>query len=447
MRGFLVIILLFGFSTLFFSLEAPAGENTPDLKTYDQFEKPEACKSCHVKFYQQWSQAMMSQAYTHHWDEIEYFDLAVAHGKQDEKFVEVANGCNGCHTPLAFMAGDVPPPRPQEGSRANEAVSCDVCHTISGFQGDIPFNFNYQIDPGRLKYGNKQGKKSPHHDTRYLEFTTTPQLCGTCHNEQSPFGVWVKATQLEWEAGPYSKENVVCQDCHMPKSVGKSAKMAQEDTISQHYFPGAHVKGKIAGVVEMVIYPMEREVSYDVPVELKVELYNAKAGHKFPTGSVEDRIVWLHVTATDALGREYHLPVDKKGFEGEEYTIAADVLAYQDLGIPFNIPDFKGLPRDGVPVGDRIFRMPYFDPQGRMTIMQWNTQSLGVDYRIGPRETKVETFTWHMPDDIPEGRITFTAVLNYQKLVKPVADYLGVPEEESEIVVVNSASTWIEVYK
>jgi len=40
--------------------------------------------------------------------------------------------------------------------------------------------------------------------------------------------------------------------------------------------------------------------------------------------------------------------------------------------------------------GHRIFRMPYFDPEGRMTIMQWNTAKQGVDYRIGPRETKVE---------------------------------------------------------
>jgi hypothetical protein len=55
--------------------------------------------------------------------------------------------------------------------------------------------------------------------------------------------------------------------------------------------------------------------------------------------------------------------------------------------------------RDGIPVGDRIFRKPYFDPQGRMTIQQWNTASQGVDYRLGPRETKLETFTFTIPDD------------------------------------------------
>jgi hypothetical protein len=69
----------------------------------------------------------------------------------------------------------------------------------------------------------------------------------------------------------------------------------------------------------------------------------------------------MHVEAVDSKGNKYHLPVDKKGFAGEEYTIASDVLAYQDMGIPLNLPDFKGVARDAVPIGDRIFRMPYFD--------------------------------------------------------------------------------------
>jgi hypothetical protein len=161
---------------------------------------------------------------------------------------------------------------------------------------------------------------------------------------------------------------------------------------------------------------------------------------------VEDRIVWLHVTALDEEGRAWHLPVDRRGFDGEEYTIAADVLAYQDMGIALGESEFAGVSRDGVPAGNRVFRMPYFDPQGRMTIQQWNTASLGVDYRLGPRETKIETFTWEIPDDAALGKVTFKAELFYQKLMTPVADLLKVPEEESEIVKINETTTWVEIY-
>ena len=33
--------------------------------------------------------------------------------------------------------------------------------------------------------------------------------------------------------------------------------------------------------------------------------------------------------------------------------------------MPLEIPDFKGVQRDGIPAGNRIFRMPYFDPRGQ----------------------------------------------------------------------------------
>ena len=44
------------------------------------------------------------------------------------------------------------------------------------------------------------------------------------------------------------------------------------------------------------------------------------------------------------------------------------------------------------------------------------------------------------------GEVTFEAVLNYKLLVQPVAEFLKVPAEESETVVINTASTWVEVY-
>ena len=72
---------------------------------------------------------------------------------------------------------------------------------------------------------------------------------------------------------------------------------------------------------------------------------------------------------------------------------------------------------------------------------------MGVDYRIGPRETIIETFTFALPKDVALGRMTFNATLNYQKLVKPVADFLNVPADESEVILVNTASTWIEIYE
>ena len=307
------------------------GDAAYGTRKYSDFERPEACRQCHVDIYEQWRQAMMSQAYVHHWDEIEYFKLAVPHAEKDPRMKEVQAGCNGCHAPISFLAGDTPPPPASVGSRANEAVSCEVCHLVTGRTGEVSFNYNYIIEPGRVKYGNRKGVESPHHVSCYSEFIRTAEFCGTCHNEKSPYGVWVKSTQLEWAEGPYAKEGVPCQVCHMPRAPSRNANTAKEEhpDVAQHLFHGAHDPGKVRGAIEVRMHPSEREVEPGDRIKITVQLFNGKCGHKVPTGSAEERQLWLHVEAIDADGRVYHLPVDRKGFEGEEHTITSNELAYQ----------------------------------------------------------------------------------------------------------------------
>ena len=320
-----------------------AGDEALGTLSYDDFQPDSLCAECHVDITRQHHQALMSQSFTHHWDEIEYFELALPHAIKEEKVAGVKAGCNGCHAPLAFLAGDIPPKRPAEGTRANEGVSCDVCHSITGFEGDVPFNFNYIVEPGEAKQGTRAGVETPGHEIAVNEFLGTAEFCGTCHNEKDPFDQWVKATHLEWKDSPQAAAGIVCQDCHMPTGAGNSAPDtggADHPDVRQHLFHGAHDDGKLSGAVEVRIHGRELEAKPGATVTLAATVVNAKAGHMIPSGSAEERVVWLHVEATDANGRKFHLPVDAKDFEGEDFTIAsADALAYQDIG------DIKGIRR------------------------------------------------------------------------------------------------------
>jgi len=425
-----------------------AGEAARGTIPYDKFERPAACATCHVDIARQHEQAMMSQAYTHHWDEIEYFDLAIPHAEKEPKLAAAVAGCNGCHAPLAFLAGDIPPKPPSAGTRANESVSCDICHTATGFEGSEPFNFNFISAPGKLKQGPRPGLVSPHHETRENPFQRSAELCGTCHNEKDPWGLWVKSTYFEWKESPQSRSGIVCQDCHMPPAEGRSALMGSAlPDVRQHLFHGAHDPGKLSGVIEVRIHPETRECEPGDTIKMTAVLVNAKAGHKVPSGSAEERVLWVDVTAVNSKGTSYHLVVDKKGFEGEEYTIASDTaMAYQDIGDIKGIAGFPGLKRDGeVPAGDRIFRLPYFDPQGRMTIAQWNTAKFGPDYRLAPLRAVAETYTWKVPGDMPAGPVTVTAKVYYSRLVSSVAEYLKVPREESLPQEIGAHHTKLEV--
>jgi hypothetical protein len=360
----------------------------------------------------------------------------------------VKSGCIGCHSPLAYLAGDIPPKRVAENTRANEGVSCDVCHSIVGFDGDIPFNFNYVMEPGDVKQGTRPGMESDYHEIAVNDFLSTTEFCGICHNEKDPYGVWVKATQLEWKDGPYGDAGVTCQDCHMPRADGTLTEDGDPvEGVRRHTFHGVHFPEKLSGAVEVLLYPRDESPGKGETVILDATIMNAKAGHMIPSGSVEERVVWLHVEATDAAGKSWQLPVDRKGFEGENWTIAdQELLAYQDIGEIKGLSDFAGLSRDGdVPSGDRIYRMPYLDPQGRMTVAQWNTASLGPDYRLPPLEAIGETFTWQLPQDVAAGDMRITATVYMTLVVSSVVDYMGLPPEEKEPMVMGQTEVTLQV--
>ncbi|MCK4486097.1 MAG: hypothetical protein KAU38_04955, partial [Desulfobacterales bacterium] len=145
--------------------------------------------------------------------------------------------------------------------------------------------------------------------------------------------------------------------------------------------------------------------------------------------------------------KTYYLALDKKGFQGEEYTISnARALAYQAMGEIMGMKEFKGVKRDGnIPDGVRIFRRPFLDPKGRMTICQWYTaENTLVDYRIGPRETKIETYSWNIPQDISPGPVTIKATLYYSLVPSSVGEFLQLIPSEYAPIEVNMAALTIQ---
>ena len=436
--------LLLCFAPAAFGGEA-AGEGS---LSYDRFETTETCADCHSEIVRQHARSLMAQSFTHEWDEIEYFELALPHALKNEKVSGIKAGCNGCHAPLAYMAGDIPPKHPSEGTRANEGVSCDVCHSITGFDGEIPFNFNYVMGPGEVKQGTRPGMESGHHEIAVNDFLASAEFCGICHNEKDPFGMWVKATHLEWKEGPYGQQGVACQDCHMPRTDGTLSDDGDPvEGVRRHTFHGVHFPEKLAGAVEVLLYPRVESIEVGGELIIDATVMNAKAGHMIPSGSVEERVVWMHVEAIDSDGKSWHLPVDLKGFDGENWTVAdSRAMAYQDIGDIRGLPDFAGLKRDGdVPTGDRIYRMPYLDPQGRMTVAQWNTASFGPDYRLSPLEAIGEVFTWQVPSGVATGEVLMRATVYMTMVVSSVADYMKLPAAEKEPMVMGTTEVTVLV--
>lgn len=415
---------------------------------YEDFKKPTKCRTCHKSIYQEWQQSLMSQSFTHNWDDVEYFKLALPHALKLDKVAGVKGGCVACHGPLAFLTGDIPPKPPSAGTRVNEGVSCEICHSITGSTEKEPFNFSFVVKPGKVKFGPRGDGRSSLHSVEYSKFIRSPELCATCHDEQSPYGAWVKETYREWKAGPYAKEGIRCQDCHMYRAPGKSAIGGKSRVdVAHHAFHGAHFPSKLAGAVDIALYADANQITQGSTIKVRTELFNGKVGHSIPSGSSEERMLWLEMVAIDAKGKTYDLALDKKNFQGEEHTISnAKTLAYQAMGEIMGMKAFKGVKRDGdIPDGIRIFRRPFFDPQGRMTICQWYTaENSIVDYRIGPQETKIETYSWNIPKDIPPGPVTIKAILYYCLVPSSVGEFLQLIPSEYAPIKVNTATLTIQ---
>jgi len=146
MRYSFILLILCFFISIAYSAEMGKFE-------YKDFYTPKRCMVCHREIYQEWQKSLMAKSFIHKWDDVEYFKLALPHALKLKKVAGVKAGCIACHAPIAFLTGDIPPKPPKENTRANEGVSCEVCHNITGSTEKEPFNFSFIIKPGKVKFG------------------------------------------------------------------------------------------------------------------------------------------------------------------------------------------------------------------------------------------------------------------------------------------------------
>ncbi len=399
---------------------------------YDAYEPSERCALCHKQISMQYQQSAMAKAQVLAWDQAEYFQLALPQTRIEPKVAPVEAGCINCHAPQAFLAGDVPPPVAGKADPKADGVSCDMCHSIVGFGGDSPVNGNFAVKPGKVKHGSRTDAKPMGHEAQYSAFYRDAKLCGTCHDETSPYGAYVKETYREWSSGPYAKGNILCLNCHVPPASGKAAATGKErPDVAQHLFQGAYSPAMLNGAAMLYLYPLNKNVRAGNSLDIMVVVTNSRAGHSIPTGSTEERQLWLRLEMRDAQGKTYHIPASLASGDTAEngYSLTSNKPSYFDLGDMMGLKGFKGIARDALPEGDRLFRKVFLNPRGEETIAQWYAARTDVfDNRLKPMEAVVEQYVWTVPAEIVKGKATITATLNYRRLPQSVADLVKIGE-------------------
>lgn len=306
------------------------------------FHDPKDCALCHRQHYEQWQHSMHAHALTS--------PLMVAQSNQVTKEVlddadspDPKRICLYCHSPIGTdLAQSEILPFPG-GERANEGVTCAVCHQFTGESrpvGGAYSDFVSSLERGRVMYGPFAGAVgNPYHSSK-LSPVLAPDpfvICQNCHNvaidrnqndkiDPGPDLV-LQTTQLEYLEYREKGGTRTCGDCHMPIIEGatRAADSATipdlQDTVApprlvhDHSFvgtdypldkPGAsdpHRPKRVALLESAAKLELEGAKRDGAALLFDVAVTNSGTGHTLPTGFAFARQMWVEIVVRDVASK------------------------------------------------------------------------------------------------------------------------------------------------
>lgn len=319
------------------------------------------CGECHVEIYESWKNSLHAFSLIDPIFDTSYMQALKEAGEEARRV------CLRCHAPMTMVNGDY---ELREGV-TREGVSCDFCHTVTAVHLDGREK-PYEVELGLVKRSVLKKAASPAHEVAYSELHGTSEFCGGCHNYVTPKGKAVMSTYDEWRNGPYAREGVQCQACHMVLTAGKVVREEVKKSGAKiHLHNLIHDTDQLRSALSVQIASTERTANR---LQVDVTIENVGSGHMVPTG-IPSREIVLSVSV-DSGGRV----VTKK----------------------------------------RRYRKVVADEKGRLLKQDFEALLYGArilnDNRIGPREKRIERFNFDVPTSRRGAKVT--AELSY--LYSPV---------------------------
>ena len=311
-------------------------------------QSAEYCGGCHRAIEQGWKESVHSHAM-----ESRLFQDALQMAKSDLG-EHARNVCLGCHAPTVTATGDLQLVRKVTW----EGITCDYCHSIRTVNMSGP-NPRAVVEYNNVMEGPWKNVSSPVHGTAYSPLHTSALLCATCHQYKNSLGFSVLTTYSEWQKGPYSAEHKGCQSCHMYRVEGEvvdpRVKKTPDQGINLHQMPGSHSLTQLNKAIRGQLF-VKHEGGQ---LQIEVDVTNQGAGHMVPTGSPLRKLI-LQVSAA-----------------------------------PFGGKTFRA---------ERVFTRVVADQQGKILnredLVFIKAAKVVSDTRLAPGETRKETFTFKVPQDV-----------------------------------------------
>jgi hypothetical protein len=274
----------------------------------DTLMDPETCASCHPNQYAEWA----SSLHAHASDD----PLFVAMNARGQREAGIGTFCVKCHAPMAVRTGATADGlNLAELSPKLQGVTCFFCHTTSEvtdthdnplvLADDDVMRGEYD-DPVASSAHRSTGSKL--HDRDRVE---SAPLCGACHDIVNQHGAHIERTYAEWQGSAYSQADAgtTCGQCHMDQSDNLEPAAVAPGVYARrthdHRFPAVDVPlgddgaldSRVQSFLDTTLQSAVCVRGAGAVTDIHVILDNVSAGHAFPSGSAQDRRLWVEVSA------------------------------------------------------------------------------------------------------------------------------------------------------
>src|SRR5882757_7911339 len=410
------------------------------------FPTAQYCGHCHQEAHAQWRQSVHSNS-----NRVPYY-LKNVNLLNAEKGIEFSRHCEGCHDPIATVAGALTQAGPKKRPYDQDGVTCSVCHAIKSV--DTRGTGSYVLgvpavlldeDGNPITRPVSDGEILAHLDRHskavMKDFYRTSEFCSACHKAALPRTLndykWQRAISLydEWQNSsfakqsplPFYKKDVVstCQTCHMQREVlVKTDYGAKKGTLASHRWLGANtVLPQIYGFDEQ----SARVVAFMKNAVFNIDVFGIEAGESAGAAVVAP----LGLTSFDVKQGErmtVDVVIQNKGAAHSHVPEQRDMY---ESWVAFTVKDANGkvIAESGFiqPSGDldlsaHSFTNRLINKNGTLNDIHqvWNNRVVAYNNTIQSGRSQLVRYGFTMPQT---SAVTVTATVKYRRFDQHFIDF------------------------
>jgi tetratricopeptide (TPR) repeat protein len=423
------------------------------------FPTAQYCGHCHKESHAQWRESAHSNSNRAPWY-LRNVNLLNA-----EKNISSSRHCEGCHDPIAVVAGAITEGAPRKRPYDQDGVTCMVCHSIQSIDTRGTASFVLAEPAVMVDESGKPLRRAvtdaeilahlDRHSAAVMKpFYRTSEFCSTCHKAALPTTLndykWQRAISLydEWQNSSFARESPLpfykkdsvstCQTCHMQREALVSADYgAKNGQLASHRWLGANT------VVPQYYHYDEqgrRIAKFLQNNVFNVDIFGLEAGEPSKTGASLDKLI-APLGATEvnlqAGGRvTLSVLIQNKGIAHSHVPEQRDMY---ESWVDFTVKDAAGKivresgavePGKELDPAAHSFTNRLVNKNGTLNDLHqvWDNRVVAYNNTIQSGRSQLIRYCFTMPKS---GAVTVTATVRYRRFDQHFIDF-GMSQAEGQ---------------